>query len=106
MNQSNASSNFDKKVEPVTISTDFMDFEISLQSNVGKRPAGLKKTSKLSSSKDIKPSYSINVINNQKETTFQESINQSHNDGDDLLLELGGDLLSTKSIQKGKKKKP
>jgi hypothetical protein len=49
MNQSNASSNFDKKVDPVTISTDFMDFEISLQSNIGKRPAGLKKTSKLSS---------------------------------------------------------
>ncbi len=46
------------------------------------------------------------MINNQKEATFQESINQSHNDGDDLLLELGGDLLSTKAIQKGKNKKP
>ncbi len=46
------------------------------------------------------------MANNQKEVTFQESINQSQNDGDDLFLELGGELLSTKAIQKSKNKKP
>jgi hypothetical protein len=70
-----------------------MDFEISLQSNIGKRPTGLKKTSKLSSEKDVKPSYNINGINNQNEVTFQESIDQSQNDGNDLLLELDEGLL-------------